>query len=165
MKENTGRINRRDFLKGAALSTAALSIAGFSVGCASKSAGRSTKTQGEITSWDNEVDVLVVGTGTASIAALASANYGAKSVMIVDKMDAFGGTSALSAGACYLPLISSNAAEGITDSREDVLKYMKGVGLGRQDDELLEAYVDSAAPYTEWTKEAFGFSDWRHMED
>ncbi len=49
--------------------------------------------------WDKEVDVLVVGSGAGGLlAALVAAHDGAD-VLIVEKGDTWGGSTAMSAGA------------------------------------------------------------------
>ena len=49
--------------------------------------------------WDREVDVLVVGTGNGGLtAAVCNWEMGTKDVLIIEKQDKVGGTSATSGG-------------------------------------------------------------------
>lgn len=87
-------------------------------------------------------DVVVVGSGAAgAMAALRAADLGLK-VLILEKAQKFGGTSATSGGVMWIPNHQLNGETG--DSREAALEYLDsiiGVPVNR---ERLEAYVDEA---------------------
>ena len=54
--------------------------------------------------WDREVDVLVVGTGNGGLtAAVCNWEMGTKDVLIIEKQDKVGGTSATSGGGIWIP--------------------------------------------------------------
>ena len=54
--------------------------------------------------WDREVDVLVVGTGNGGLtAAICNWELGTKNVLIIEKADKVGGTSATSGGGIWIP--------------------------------------------------------------
>jgi 3-oxosteroid 1-dehydrogenase len=86
-------------------------------------------------------DVVVVGSGAAgATAALRAADRGL-SVLIVEKMNKYGGTSATSGGVMWVP------NHGLTendDSREEALRYLDSVAKGPLNRERMEAYVDQA---------------------
>jgi 3-oxosteroid 1-dehydrogenase len=94
--------------------------------------------------FDTSVDILVVGSGGGALtAALAAAVLGAD-VLVVEKDALFGGTTASSGGAIWVPCSHIARAAGFEDSREEALRYLiaaigDSVSRGR-----LEAYVDSA---------------------
>jgi succinate dehydrogenase/fumarate reductase flavoprotein subunit len=50
--------------------------------------------------WDRTVDVLVVGTGGAGLAAAMSAGDAGMSVLLVESTDRWGGSTSMSGGAC-----------------------------------------------------------------
>jgi 3-oxosteroid 1-dehydrogenase len=86
-------------------------------------------------------DVVVVGSGAAgATAALRAAELGL-SVLIVEKTNKYGGTSATSGGVMWVP--NHDLAE-TGDSREEALKYLDSVIKGPVQRERLEAYVDQA---------------------
>lgn len=158
-------ISRRSMLKGAALAgVGALSIGALgacSPGNGNSAAGASDSAA---TTWDKEVDVLVAGSGTVIYAAIACAEMGSKSVLIVEKDSAmFGGTSATSGGGHALALTDFNAGEGIDDSRDKVLSYMKQVGDGRMDENVQAAFADNANGFCNFVLDTFGWEKWGHI--
>ncbi len=95
--------------------------------------------------WDRQVDVIVVGSGGAALTAATMAHDGGAEVVIVEKADMIGGTTAVSGGAAWLPGNHVMEKAGIADSREDALAYLRRLTGGREPDpELLEVYVDTA---------------------
>lgn len=89
-------------------------------------------------------DVIVVGSGAgAMVAALFAADQGL-SVLMVEKSEQFGGTSALSGGGVWVPNNHHFAALGGTDSPEQALTYMKAAIGEHVDEARLRAYVEQA---------------------
>ena len=88
---------------------------------------------------DGPSDVVVVGSGGAALsAALAAADAGRR-VAVLERTDSIGGTTAVSGGGVWMP---GNHVAGAGDSREEALAYMRRLGGGRADDELMTRYVD-----------------------
>jgi len=92
--------------------------------------------------WDLVVDVAVVGSGAAALAAAVSAAVAGAKVVLVERSDKFGGTTAVSGGVAWVPNNPHMADVGATDSREDALTYLRRLSLDRTEDRLLEAFVD-----------------------
>ena len=90
--------------------------------------------------------VAVIGSGGAGlVAALAAAKNGA-AVTVYEKHELCGGTTALSGGNAWLP-----ANQYLDDdSPEAGLDYLRALGLGDSDDELLSVFVQSAREVAEW---------------
>jgi 3-oxosteroid 1-dehydrogenase len=96
--------------------------------------------------WDRLVDVVVVGSGAAGLAAATFAHDGGADVLVIEKADLIGGTTGVSGGMPWVPLNRHMAEVGVEDSRDDALTYLRRLTLGREPDpDLLEAYVDNAA--------------------
>lgn len=96
-------------------------------------------------SWDRIVDVVIVGTGGAALVAATMAHDAGAEVLIIEKADMLGGTTAVSGGGVWLPGNHHMAEAGIDDSREDALAYIRRVTMGREHDpDLLEVFVDTA---------------------
>lgn len=87
-------ISRRNFIGGAALGGAALAL-GALAGCAPQG----DKPTGSEGTWDAEVDLLVCGCGGAGMAcAVEAKDNGVENVLIIEKGDQIGGTTAMSQG-------------------------------------------------------------------
>lgn len=95
--------------------------------------------------WDRVVDVVVVGSGGAALTAATMASDSGAEVLVLEKADMLGGTTAVSGGVAWLPGNHLMEKAGIADSREEALAYLRRVAGGREPDpELLEVYVDIA---------------------
>lgn len=70
--------------------------------------------------------MLVVGSGTAGLsAAITAASQGKQKVLVAQKTGLFGGTTAFSGGALWLPMNHLALDKGYADSREQVEKYLR----------------------------------------
>jgi hypothetical protein len=112
------RVSRRNFLRAAGAGTAL--AAGAGVGAVSFRASRAFA-QG---AWDQEADVVVVGTGAAALSAAATAQSLGNQVIVLEKANVVGGTTAKSGGVYWVPNNSFMAAEGIEDPKADAIAYM-----------------------------------------
>lgn len=94
--------------------------------------------------WDEEVDWLVVGSGAAGMtSALRAADLGART-LVVEKSSRYGGSTAMSGGAIWVPANPGMAAQGVPDSREEGLRYLEHIVAGRVPSARLAAYVEAA---------------------
>src|SRR5579872_1604683 len=74
--------------------------------------------------WDASFDVVVAGSGFGGMtAALVAAGEGLETV-VVEKMDKYGGSSALSGGGVWVPNNPVLKRSGQTDSPERARTYM-----------------------------------------
>ncbi len=97
-----------------------------------------------MTGFDTSVDVLIVGSGAGALTAALTAQKGGADVLVVEKSAEYGGTSATSGGGIWIPNSHYAKAQGVDDSREDALTYLKAVVGPVVDEKRLEAYVDEA---------------------
>ncbi|MFR9807139.1 FAD-dependent oxidoreductase [Pseudonocardia sp. RS010] len=89
-----------------------------------------------------DFDVVVVGSGAIGLtAAITAADAGAR-VAVLEKADYLGGTSAVSGGMFWVPMNSRMAELGVTDDRDDALRYLRAVTAGRTADDVLLALID-----------------------
>jgi 3-oxosteroid 1-dehydrogenase len=103
--------------------------------------------------WQQETDVLVVGTGGAGMtAALAAHAKGAK-VTIIDKAPKVGGTTAVSGGVVWVPNNHHMSEVGVPDSREEALAYTRQLADGRSDDKLMQVFIDLAPEMIRFVEE------------
>ncbi|OCA89248.1 FAD-dependent oxidoreductase [Pradoshia sp. D12] len=77
--------------------------------------------------WDEEYDVIVVGSGAGGLVAAITSAYGGLRTAIIEKGSVWGGSSALSGGGLWIPNnhVSKNA--GLQDSEEEALTYMQEI--------------------------------------
>ncbi len=108
--------------------------------------------------WHEETDVVVVGTGAAGSAAAVFARLAGAAVLMVEKADYYGGTTAKSQGGYWIPNNSLMRERGIADPRDAALRYMArlahpesydpqqpALGLAARDFALIAAFYDHAA--------------------
>ncbi|WP_267904712.1 FAD-dependent oxidoreductase [Parerythrobacter jejuensis] len=87
-------------------------------------------------------DVIVLGSGAAGMsAALAAHDAGAK-VILLERDERVGGTSAVSGGVIWVADNPRMRDAGLEDSREDALAYFRALDHGDLVDETLEAFID-----------------------
>ena len=101
--------------------------------------------------FDRVVDVVVVGSGAAGLTAATLAHDGGSEVVVVEKADLIGGTTGVSGGMPWVPVNAHMAEVGSTDTRDEALRYIRRLTLGREPDpELVEVYVDRAREMLEY---------------
>src|SRR5699024_8962533 len=103
----------------------------------------STMNENTTPSWDREVDLLVLGTGAAGLSAALTGTAEGLSVLPLEKTDFTGGTTAYSAGTCWVPNNHFQKEDGVDESREKVERYLDAVVGDKADKKLRMAYVDN----------------------
>lgn len=94
-------------------------------------------------------DFVVVGSGAGSLLAALVMRDAGKSVLVLEKTELVGGTTATSGGVMWIPNNCFMESEGIDDSREQAIAYLDAV-VGDNDDtpgatpERRATYVDEA---------------------
>lgn len=94
---------------------------------------------------EEQFDVIVVGTGAAGLSAALSAEAQGAKVLVVEKSDLIGGTTAMSGGCIWAPRHHYTEQMGVTDSRDAVLHYIRAVapdGWHNREEPLWTAFVD-----------------------
>ena len=76
---------------------------------------------------DEQFDFVVVGSGGGSMSAALVMREAGKSVLVLEKTDLLGGSTAKSGGVMWIPNNRFNAAEGIEDSLEKAEEYLNAV--------------------------------------
>jgi len=89
-------------------------------------------------------DVIVVGSGAGAMTSALFAAEQGLSVLVVEKSDKFGGTSAISGGGIWIPNNHYFAAKGGRDSFELALQYLKAATGEHGDEPRLRAYLEHA---------------------
>lgn len=164
MKEEKGhQADRRKFLVGMGVAGAAATatLASPVLAVAGKNCG---------TKWDQEHEVVIIGSGFAGLAAAIQAKrLGAKSVVIFEKMAVFGGNSAFNGGLFAVPGSPLQKKEGVKDSPEtmvaDQAKAGRGVAneeqllhVAKRANEALQMTLDAGSEYFPYLQQLGGHS-------
>lgn len=133
-------------------------------------------------SWDQEVDVVVAGTGAAGFAAAVTATQAGAKVVMLERAKNPGGTTLISGSEYWIPNNSKMRAAGKTDPKPDALKYMARLsyanlydpnsptlGLTQHAYDMIATYYDTGSEmvdkFEEWgalisrVQPSFGYSE------
>ncbi|GAA4883834.1 FAD-binding protein [Ferrimonas pelagia] len=108
--------------------------------------------------WDHSVDVVVVGSGAGAMTAALRANDLGQEVLVLEKSDQYGGTSAVSGGGIWVPNNHRITALGGQDSDAAAIEYIKTVMREEGQDEAInedgriEAYVANATRMVDYLR-------------
>lgn len=87
--------------------------------------------------WDLETDVVVLGSGGAALTSAITAHDQGSEVVILEKTDQIGGTTAFSGGIPWIPMNRYLKERGVEDSKEDAKTYITKLTGGKEPDPLL----------------------------
>jgi 3-oxosteroid 1-dehydrogenase len=90
-----------------------------------------------------QFDVVVLGTGAAGLTAAIAAHESGASVVVFEKADLVGGTTAWSGGQVWIPNNPHMPEVGVADSREKSIEYIMSLSRDMLEQSLVEAYVDA----------------------
>ncbi|MNO42037.1 3-oxosteroid 1-dehydrogenase [compost metagenome] len=89
-------------------------------------------------------DVIVVGSGAGAMTSAVFLADQGFSVLVLEKSDKFGGTSAISGGGIWIPNNHYFARQGGNDSAEQAQRYLTAAAGEQVDASRLQAYLDNA---------------------
>ena len=130
-------INRRAFLKGSAAAGAAVATVGAAAGIMPEPA----KAEGVPAKWNREVDIVIVGTGHAGLAAAIAATDAGAKVVVLEKLkkEFEGGNSKVSGNMWWTP---TDLAQG--------MQYVEALSYGLTDKESIQALVEEMLKLNDW---------------
>jgi 3-oxosteroid 1-dehydrogenase len=103
--------------------------------------------------WDHRVDLLVVGSGGGGMTAALVARRLGLDVLVVEKTAFYGGSTARSGGALWIPNSYLLAEGGVDDSLEKARQYMSHTVGRRVSQTLQDAYLTHAPRMVEWLRD------------
>ena len=128
------QMSRRDMLKMGMVGAGALALSGVN-------ASASALNEKDV-KFDEEWDVIIIGSGFAGLAAGLTAAKKGNKVLILEKMGRIGGNSVINGGGMSVPMNPVQAKTGIKDSKELFMADCLKAGLGINHPELLETLAD-----------------------
>ena len=107
----------------------------------------------DVTSWSDEIDVLVIGFGIAGgCAAVSAAAAGARG-LVLERAAAAGGTTSMAGGHFYLGGGTAvQQATGNSDSPDEMYKYLVAVSREPEHDKI-RAYCDGSVEHFNWLED------------
>ncbi|WP_454990733.1 flavocytochrome c [Campylobacter rectus] len=128
------QISRRDLLKLSMAGAGALAIGAVNA--------QASAVDAKDVKFDEEWDVIIIGSGFAGLAAGLKAAQKGNKVLILEKMGRIGGNSVINGGSMAVANNPVQAKTNIKDSKELFIADCLKAGLGINHTELLETLVD-----------------------
>ena len=130
------QISRREMLKMSVAGAGALALGAVNA--------QASAIDAKDVKFDEEYDVVIIGSGFAGLAAGLSAAKKGNKVLIIEKMGRIGGNSVINGGGMAVPVNPVQAKTGIKDSKELFIEDCLKAGLGLNHPELLETLANRA---------------------
>lgn len=111
-------------------------------------------------------DLVVVGSGAAGLTAAVVAVHRGLSVLVVEKAELFGGTTARSGAAAWIPNNPHMAPNGLADSPEQAESYLRDLMGNYYDAGKLGAYLRNAPEMVRMIEanSAVRFDNWHSLD-
>lgn len=90
----------------------------------------------------DDPDVVILGSGAAGLAAALAAHEMGLLPVVIEKASTLGGRTVDSYGLVWVGQNHLGQAAGFSDTRDEVLAYLRFLGGGNVDDDRLAAFVD-----------------------
>lgn len=98
-----------------------------------------------LTELPSHINVAVIGSGAAGLTAATRAADGGGSVVVLEKADLLGGTTAVGGGVIWAPANRLGAEAGYIDTEDDAEAYVTAATAGRLSSEEVEWFVTNAS--------------------
>jgi succinate dehydrogenase/fumarate reductase flavoprotein subunit len=95
-------------------------------------------------------DLLVIGSGAGGLSTAITAKKHGLDVIVVEKEEYFGGTTAFSGGVLWIPGNAHGKTNNAEDTREAAVTYMKNQAGEFFDEAAVTAFLDNAPEMIEW---------------
>lgn len=146
------RISRRGFVGAALVGSMGIAASSFLAGC---SAPDQQSSETAATTWDEETDVVVIGSGGAGFAAAIEAANAGASVIILEKTSIVGGDSTLCDGILGGWGTKLAKAQGIDVTADEVYEWFMGHPdwYGPKDAAIARLNADKSGETIDWLQE------------
>ena len=91
--------------------------------------------------WDEEYDVLVVGSGAAGFSAALTAQLEGMHTLLIEKESKYGGASALPGGGVWIPNNRYLEEAGVSDSHKEAKRYLDATVGDRVTEPVKDTYL------------------------
>ena len=95
-------------------------------------------------------DVLVIGSGAGGLSTAIVARKGGLDVLVIEKEEFFGGTTAFSGGVLWIPGNQHARKAGITDTREAAVTYLRNEAGNYFSEKAINAFLDEGPRMLEY---------------
>ena len=109
-----------------------------------------------MTPWNEQTDIVIVGSGVAGLSAAIEADQAGASVIVLEKMKITGGNTRISDGGLAAPGNYLQKERGVEDSPDLFYEDMLKAGLGINHPHLVRIVADRAAEAIDWTRDVLG---------
>ena len=127
-------MERRDILKMGMVGAGALALSAVNA--------QASAVDAKDVKFDEEWDVIIIGSGFAGLAAGLKAAEKGNKVLILEKMGRIGGNSVINGGGMSVPMNPVQEKTGVKDSKELFMNDCLKAGLGINHPELLSTLAD-----------------------
>lgn len=100
-----------------------------------------------------EFDVVIAGSGAGGLSTAITAASEGLSVLVIEKAEKYGGTTARSGGWIWIPNNSHAKREGIEDSYEKARTYMESEAGNHFDADRVDAFLKNGPKMLDWFEE------------
>jgi succinate dehydrogenase/fumarate reductase flavoprotein subunit len=95
-------------------------------------------------------DVLVIGSGAGGLSTAIVAKKGGLDVLVIEKEEFFGGTTAFSGGVLWIPGNPHARKAGIADTREAAITYLRNETGNYFSEKAIDAFLDEGPRMLEY---------------
>lgn len=106
--------------------------------------------------WNEETDIVIIGSGFAGLAAAIEAKEAGSSVIIIEKMKGIGGNSTISDGVVAAAQTQMQQKMDIQDSPQKMMQDMMKAGMGLNHPALVETLVNNSGTTFQWSIDSLG---------
>ncbi len=139
-KTETGQLSRRRLL-----------LAGGATALATAVPGVAALPRSQVPAWDEQVDVLVAGSGAGGTCAALEARRAGASVLLLESLTMPGGSSALSGGVVYAGGGTAlQRALKVTDTPEAMFNFLLRAGSPNQPRDKIQLYCEQSPEHFAW---------------